>query len=609
MQNPLESSNIPTEIDRQDQTGSIHRAWWVQFGERLDLGVFFFFGQENPVYLNALLRGWLSIGEGIVKDEQEFWERISSLVVDPARVWEEKQIIQDARPGNRLIQFPLRDDQGSLLTLYIFSFTDPINTERHYGGVVSKGTESNRMMTDLVKVFENLLVPTRQLTAAIQGNLQALSGNLGTWSPEVLDQFLDDARSDLRRVRHFLDLGLSYSRVINQTSVVNLPVPFSGLIENIIREQGFTNITVSEFQGDGKGPLLAKINEGMVTIALATLFKEVVAQNPPGQQLELRLSEREGFVYLNLDSPKMLPLPGLEADHAGKETVELNPELILAKEILTAQGGNLLIERRLADEGGGLDIEVALPVAEPYQQRSIRPEWRDLFVTGSARILLAEAQPDYQLTIRDALTDLGHRVDLAVDGSTVLDLIQTRQPHLVILARNLPGMDGLLVTQGVRRWSTVPIIMISMRDNMEDLLYAYRIGVDDYLIKPFLIEELLAKAQVFLSRQDAVQGGIAPEIFQEGSIRIDHGTRQVWVRGKLVQLTPIEYNLLVYLSRQGRQIIPYEQLLEHVWEGPEKGTRQGLFVHVRRLREKIEENPKNPRILSNKWGVGYVFNP
>jgi len=67
--------------------------------------------------------------------------------------------------------------------------------------------------------------------------------------------------------------------------------------------------------------------------------------------------------------------------------------------------------------------------------------------------------------------------------------------------------------------------------------------------------------------------------------------------------------LLVYLSRQGRQIIPYEQLLEHVWEGPEKGTRQGLFVHVRRLREKIEEEPKNPLILSNKWGVGYVFNP
>jgi two-component system KDP operon response regulator KdpE len=170
-------------------------------------------------------------------------------------------------------------------------------------------------------------------------------------------------------------------------------------------------------------------------------------------------------------------------------------------------------------------------------------------------------------------------------------------------------MDGLLVTQGVRRWSAVPIIMISMRDSMDDLLYAYRLGVDDYLQKPFLIEELLAKVQVSLSRQEAARQSIAPEIYQEGSIRIDRGNRQVWVRGHLVQLTPTEYNLLVYLSRQGRQIIPYELLLEHVWEGPEKGTRQGLFVHVKRLREKIEVDPKNPQILGNKWGVGYVFNP
>jgi two-component system KDP operon response regulator KdpE len=223
--------------------------------------------------------------------------------------------------------------------------------------------------------------------------------------------------------------------------------------------------------------------------------------------------------------------------------------------------------------------------------------------------LLAEAQPEYQLRIREGLTDLGYRVDLAVDGSTVLDLAQAHQPDLVILARNLPGMDGLLVTQGIRRWSAVPIIMISMRDNTDDLLYAYRLGVDDYLQKPFLVEELLAKVEVFISRQAAAGTAVSPEIFQEGSVRIDHGTRQVWVRGETVQLTPIEYNLLVYLSRQGKQIVPYEQLLEYVWEGPEKGSRQGLFVHVRRLREKIELDPKNPLIIGNKWGVGYVFNP
>jgi DNA-binding response OmpR family regulator len=609
MENQLGLTTFPSDKDDQEHSDRLDQAWWEEFGECLDLGLFFISGQDKPVYLNPLLRSWLGIGSESVKDEQEFWERISSLVMDPTLVRREKKIIQDGYHGNRLIQFPLRNDKETLLTIHLFSLTDPIKLERPLGGLVSKGAESNRLMTDLVRIFENLLVPARQLAAAIQGNLQALSVNFQTWSPEVLEQFLDSARGDIRQMRQFLDLGLSYSKVINQTSTFSQPVPFIVLLEKIVEEHGFTTVNVSEPQVDGEGPLLAKINEAMVKIALETLLKEVVAQNPPGQQLELRLSEREGFVLLNLDSPRMLPLPGLGVDNPGKEIQDLNPELILAKEILIAQGGNLIIESRFANEGGGLDIEVALPVAEPYQHRPIRPEWRDVFETKSARILLAEDQPDYQLRIRDALTDLGHRVDLAVDGSTVLDLIQTRQPHLVILARNLPGMDGLLVTQGVRRWSSVPIIMISMRDNVEDLLYAYRLGVDDYLSKPFLIEELLAKVQVFLSRQEATQRSIAPEIYQEGSIRIDHGTRQVWVRGALVQLTPIEYNLLIYLSRQGRQIMPYEQLLEHVWEGPEKGTRQGLFVHVRRLREKIEEDPKNPLILSNKWGVGYVFNP
>ncbi|RLD07803.1 MAG: DNA-binding response regulator, partial [Chloroflexota bacterium] len=121
--------------------------------------------------------------------------------------------------------------------------------------------------------------------------------------------------------------------------------------------------------------------------------------------------------------------------------------------------------------------------------------------------------------------------------------------------------------------------------------------------------ELLARAQVCLRRSENARRPLSPDIFLSNLIRLDYSTRQVWIRGNPVDLTPIEYNLLVFMSRQGKQIMPYEQLLDSVWEGPEKGTRQGLFVHVKRLREKIEVDPKNPQIINNKWGVGYVFNP
>ncbi len=222
---------------------------------------------------------------------------------------------------------------------------------------------------------------------------------------------------------------------------------------------------------------------------------------------------------------------------------------------------------------------------------------------------MAEAQPEYQIRVRDALQTAGYRVDLAQDGSSALDMAQTINPDLIILARNLPGLDGLLVTQGIRRWSAIPVIMLSERANPDDLIYAYQLGVDDYLRKPFSIQELMARVQVCIRRSENARYPLTPDLFQSNTMRIDYSSRQVWVRSKLVDLTPIEYNLLVFMSRQGKQIMPYEQMLESVWEGPEKGTRQGLFVHVKRLREKIEQDPKNPQIIRNRWGVGYVFNP
>ena len=608
MENQAQFANFPLENEEQGLSGRPIYPWWEKLGDQLGLGLFVYSGKEDLFYLNPVLQAWLSVQQMTLNEERAFWEKLSSLAVEPIHTLGEYQPIRDGRRGNHLLQIPLKTGEGTL-SIHVFFLSDTEDLAREYGGFVIKDQATHPPETNLVKVFDSLLVPARQFTAAIQGNLGALAGNLHSWSPEVVDQILDRARRDVNRMQGFLDLGLSYSKILKQTSLFSEPVPLIELLEKIIQVGSFTSVKINQHQQITDEPLYVNMDQAMLKVALETLLREVVDWSPPGQQLELRLSIENGLVLLNLNSPRTLPLPGLGTEDAKKKTFQLSPELFLAKEILSAQGGKLVFEGRTADEGGGLDIEVSLPAPEPAQQQPSRESWKDLMEAGSGRILLAETQPEYQIPVRDALTDLGYRVDLAVDGSTVIDMIQVRQPNLVILARNLPGMDGLLVTQGVRRWSAVPIIMISMRDSADDLLQAYQVGVDDYLQKPFLLAELLAKIQVFLSREEAALRSIVPEIYQEGSIRIDHGTREVWVRGNPVQLTPIEYNLLVYLSRQGRQILPYEQLLEHVWEGPEKGTRQGLFVHVRRLRQKIEKDPKNPRILINEWGVGYEFNP
>ena len=196
-----------------------------------------------------------------------------------------------------------------------------------------------------------------------------------------------------------------------------------------------------------------------------------------------------------------------------------------------------------------------------------------------------------------------------MDGSAALDMVQVINPDLVVIDRDLAGMDGIMLTQGIRRWSAVPIIMVSSRGNPDDLVYAFQAGVDDYLNKPFLFSEMLVRIEANIKRGKDAITSFVPEIFHSGSVRINYSTRQVWIRGKPVELTPIEYNLLSYMSRQGKQIMAYEQLIERAWVGPEKGSQQGLFVHVKRLRAKIEADPKNPNIIQNKWGVGYILSP
>lgn len=356
-------------------------------------------------------------------------------------------------------------------------------------------------------------------------------------------------------------------------------------------------------------PPVSFLDPALTRLALEYLLKEISSGNPVGQLVEVSVAHEEGDLIINMERPQTLPLPGLapERDDVGKG--DQNIRIYMAKKIINAQGGALTLLGKESGSDAAESIQIKLPsVSSP--QVIHKPDLPAIEKgISEGRILLAENQTEYQIQLRDILDEAGYRVDLALDGSSALDMAQAINPDLVIVARNLPGLDGLLVSQGIRRWSAIPIIMLSERQDPGDLLYAFELGVDDYLRKPVSSSELLARAKVCLRRSARARSPLTPDLYQSNLMRIDYSTRQVWMKGIPVELTPIEYNLLVFMSRQGKQIMPYEQLLESVWDGPEKGTRQGLFVHIKRLREKIEIDPKNPQIINNKWGVGYVFNP
>ncbi len=458
-------------------------------------------------------------------------------------------------------------------------------------------------------MLEGLSTHTRKISAAMGGNITALSENLQTWSEAILKDFINDTSNQLNALNVTLDQLISLIQVFSTSALNTESVVLWDLLGEVISEYREINIHLPGSDGQYDIRDQVYIDRTLTKQALEFLLEEIAKRTLPGQLIDIEITKDDEFLIVSIESSGTLPLPGLKPEPEEIQNEDLDPSLYLAQKLFLAQGGDVTFQKVLDDSGEGICFIVRLPaVANRDEIHRFKPPEKQNLAKDS-RILLAESQPEYQLSVRDALIQNGYRVDLAGNGNAVLDLVQRTNPDLVIVGRNLVGLDGILVTQGIRRWSAVPIIMVSSRINPDDLIYAYQVGVDDYIRKPFLNDELLMRIQSCLKRSQSTRISVNPEIYHSGSLRINYTTRQVWARGEPVDLTPIEYNLLVYMSRQGKQIMTYEKLLERVWEGPDKGTRQGLFVHIRRLRNKIEVDPKNPDIICNKWGVGYVFNP
>jgi DNA-binding response OmpR family regulator len=246
-----------------------------------------------------------------------------------------------------------------------------------------------------------------------------------------------------------------------------------------------------------------------------------------------------------------------------------------------------------------LPEQVRESIVSADQRRSIEGE----------KILVVEDEPDVQTLLYTILSQEGYQVEIASDGPTAIDIIQVDSPNLVLLDWMMPGMRGLQICRNIRRWSNIPIIMVTSKTSQADLVAALDAGVDDYVTKPFQTEELLARIRALIRRGEFSEFELDDHQFIADGLRIDFGARGLWLFGEYVALTPTEYQILVYLVRHRGLVITYDRLIEQVWGPAEEHSRHRLFVLVSRLREKIESDPKQPHFIQTKWGVGYVFLP
>jgi two-component system, OmpR family, KDP operon response regulator KdpE len=219
-------------------------------------------------------------------------------------------------------------------------------------------------------------------------------------------------------------------------------------------------------------------------------------------------------------------------------------------------------------------------------------------------VLVIDDEPQIQRALKTILTARHFRVSLAGRGEDGLALAVAQPPDVIILDMSLPDMDGTQVCARLREWTQVPIIILSVRDGERDKVAALDKGADDYLTKPFGIEELLARIRVAL-RHSAQTQSPRQTVIQAGPVMVDLANRIVTRADEEVHLTATEFKLLAYLAAHAGRVLTHQMILTNVWEAAEADRVEYLRVYMRQLRKKLEDDPDNPTILVTEPGVGY----
>ena len=223
----------------------------------------------------------------------------------------------------------------------------------------------------------------------------------------------------------------------------------------------------------------------------------------------------------------------------------------------------------------------------------------------SYRILIIDDERTLLHNVQAYLENEGYLTRTAEDGPSGLEIVRRFKPDLIVLDIMLPGMDGLELLRRLRQESNVYILMLTAKTEEVDKVVGLNLGADDYMTKPFSPRELTARIKAILRRGRTMEEEQSPLIFQR--LRIDPNTREVWRDRQLVDLTPIEFDLLHALAQNQRRVMSREQLIEKVWGVDYYGDERVVDVHIGRLRKKVEDDPADPKLILTVRSAGYRF--
>lgn len=220
-------------------------------------------------------------------------------------------------------------------------------------------------------------------------------------------------------------------------------------------------------------------------------------------------------------------------------------------------------------------------------------------------ILVADDEKEIADSIKIYLEEAEYNVFECFNGEEVIELLKKEEIHLVLLDIMMPKIDGITLARQIRKINSVPIIFISAKSQSTDKITGLNAGADDYITKPFEPLELVARVKSNLRRYMKLGNIKEDESIIIGGLSINDRTKEVQVDGEKIKLTPIEYNLLLFLAKNKGQVFSIKQIYENVWKEAFDGYEKKVVVHISHIRDKIEINPKDPKYLKAIWGLGY----
>jgi DNA-binding response OmpR family regulator len=223
------------------------------------------------------------------------------------------------------------------------------------------------------------------------------------------------------------------------------------------------------------------------------------------------------------------------------------------------------------------------------------------------RILIVDDEPRYVRLMEANLISDNYEVLKAYNGQQALEVVENEKPDLVLLDVMMPILDGFTTCERIRKFSTVPIIVVTVKGEEKDRVRGLDLGADDYIVKPFSATELLARVRAVLRRAAKPAPTAAPSIFHHGDMDIDLAKAEVFLNGKMVYLSATEYRILLQLAQNVGTVIPSEQLLRDVWGVEYQKDKEILWVSISRLRQKLEKDQNAPQHIVTRSGIGYIM--